>query len=208
MRSPIRRHLLSLPNILSAARLPLAVAFPLVKENASALAIIGAAGITDLLDGWSARKLGQKTTVGAALDGFADKAFGVSLLVTLVQRGVLSPVSALLLATRELFELPLAARVLFTPEAQCATVDRAANRFGKVATALELAAVVAALARARVARPLVVAAGVAGAVAGISYWLRELAAERAWAAAGEPIDRPVPYLLAGGRPEALAANAA
>ncbi len=208
MRSKTLRDLAALPNIISAARIPLALAFPLVRERDSALALIGAAGITDLLDGWSARKLGQVTPAGAALDGFADKTFAVSMLATLVMRHVLTPVSALLLATRELFELPLAIRVLVTPKARSVAVDRSANRLGKVATALELGAVVACIARSKLAKPLVVAAGVAGAVAGISYWMRELRAERAWDAAGKPADRAVPYLLAGGDPERLAALAA
>lgn len=208
MRSQTLHDLAVLPNILSAARLPLALAFPLATEKDSALALIGAAGLTDLLDGWSARKLGQVTTVGAALDGFADKAFSFSLLATLVKRRVLSPGAAVLLATRELIELPLAIRVLVSPKARSVAVDRSANRLGKVATALELGAVAAVLARSKMAKPLVVVAGIVGAIAGVSYWMRELRAERAWDAAGEPVDRPVPYLLAGGRPERLAELAA
>lgn len=208
MRSHTVSDLAVLPNILTAVRVPLALAFPLATAKESALALIGAAGVTDLLDGWSARKLGQVTPIGAALDGFADKAFSVSLLATLVGRGVLSPASAVLLATREILELPLAIRVLVTPKARSVAVDRSANRLGKIATALELGAVIAAITRSRIARPLVVAAGIAGAVAGISYWMRELRAEREWEAAGAEDDRPVPYLLAGGRPDRLAQLAA
>lgn len=203
------RDLIALPNVLSAARLPLALALPFAKEKESALAIIGAAGMTDLLDGFAARKLGQTTPVGAAIDGFADKAFSVTLLGTLVARGVLSPASALLLATREIIELPLAVRVLVSENARIVSVDRAANGWGKLATALELGAVVASVARARIAKPLVVAAGIAGAVAGISYWLRELRAERRYKKEfAADVDRPVPYLLAGGSPDKLATLAA
>jgi phosphatidylglycerophosphate synthase len=205
-----RKHdLVALPNILSAARIPLALAFPFVREKESALAIIGAAGVTDLLDGFAARKLGQASPVGAAIDGFADKAFSVTLLGTLVARRVLSPASALLLATREILELPLAIRVLWSEKARAVNIDRGANGWGKLATTLEMGAVVASLARARIARPMVIAAGIAGAVAGLSYWLRELRAEKKWTATfAAEVDRPVPYLLAGGKPELLAELAA
>jgi cardiolipin synthase (CMP-forming) len=209
VRTYRNRDLVALPNILSALRVPLALALPFAKEKESALAIIGAAGVTDLLDGFAARKLAQTSPAGAAIDGFADKTFSVTLLGTLVARGVLSPASALLLATREMIELPLAIRVLWSEKARAVNVDRGANGWGKLATTLEMGAVVASLVRARIAKPLVIAAGIAGAVAGFSYWLRELRAEKKWTATfAAEVDRPVPYLLAGGKPEALAELAA
>jgi CDP-diacylglycerol--glycerol-3-phosphate 3-phosphatidyltransferase/cardiolipin synthase len=193
------RSLLALPNIISATRVPLALLVPFTKQKESTLAIVCTAAVTDLLDGYAARKLGQTSAVGATIDGFADKAFGVTLLATLVARGVLSRASALLLATRELIELPLAIRVLVSDDARMGPgFDRGSNEWGKIATTLELGAVVASIARWRIAKPLVLAAGIAGAVAGISYWLRELRRERR-----HDLDRPVPYILAGGRPELL-----
>jgi cardiolipin synthase (CMP-forming) len=205
-----RKHdLIALPNILSAARIPLALALPFATEKESVLAIIGAAGVTDMLDGFAARKLGQTSPIGAAIDGFADKAFSVTVLGTLVARSVLSPASALLLATREIIELPLAIRVLWSEKARAVNVDRGANGWGKLATALEMGAVVASIARSRLARPMVIAAGIAGAVAGFSYWMRELRAEKTWTKTfAAEVDRPVPYLLAGGKPETLAGLAA
>jgi CDP-diacylglycerol--glycerol-3-phosphate 3-phosphatidyltransferase/cardiolipin synthase len=199
------REVAVLSNVISAARLPLAAAFPLATSSDGALAVIGAAGITDLLDGFAARKLGQVSPVGAAIDGVADKVFGLSLLVTLVARGVLAPASALLLATREAFELPLALRVLVRPKARVVAKTRSANRLGKLATSLQLGAIVAAITRSRAAKPLAVAAGAVGALAGISYWVRELRDERALDASFE---RRVPYLLAGGDPARLAKLAA
>ena len=93
MRTYRKHDLVALPNILSAARVPLALALPFATEKASAVAIIGAAGVTDMLDGFAARKLGQTTPLGAAIDGFADKAFSVTVLGTFVARSVLSPAS-------------------------------------------------------------------------------------------------------------------
>jgi phosphatidylglycerophosphate synthase len=168
------RDLLLLPSLLSAARLPLAVAFTRARTARAELAILGAAALTDILDGFVARKLNQATPVGALVDGTADKAFACAVVATLMQKKVLSPAAAFLLATRELFELPLALRVVVSRRAREAEVDRAANRSGKIATAIELSAVVAAIAASRLTPALLVLAGAAGALAGISYWRREI----------------------------------
>jgi len=173
------KDLILVPNLLSGARLPLAVAFPLASGNASlALGILGFAGLTDVLDGWAARKLGQATPVGALVDGISDKVFAASVLGTLVATGMLSPVAALLLATRELGELPLAVRVLASKRARLTEIDRKANRLGKVATVLEFATVLAVIADAPAKNVLLAATAVCGAAAAASYWLREIRAAR------------------------------
>lgn len=173
------RDLLLVPNLLSAARVPLAVVFPFAASSpAGALGVLGAAGMTDVLDGWTARKLGQATPMGALVDGIADKVFAGSVLGSLVGAGVLSPVTALLLATRELLELPLALRIVLSPKARLLERDRGANRLGKLATTLELASVVAAVVRAPGTRLLVAATALVGVAAGASYWLREIDAAR------------------------------
>ena len=165
------------PNLLSAARVPLALAFPLSAGNAGhALGILGFAGLTDVLDGWAARKLGQATPVGALVDGVADKVFAASVLGTLVATRMLTPGAALLLATRELGELPLAVRVLTSKRARLTEIDRKANRLGKVATALEFATVLAVIANVRAKNALLAATAVCGAAAAATYWFREIRA--------------------------------
>ena len=187
------RDLLSLPSLLSAARIPLALAFPFARSRKAQLLILGAAAVTDVFDGFLARKLGQVTATGALIDGTADKAFGAAVVVGLMKTHVLSPAAAFLLATRELFELPLALRVLVSKNARAADVDRSANRAGKIATAVELCAVLAAMTAPRVAPALLVAAGATGVVAGMSYWKRELDVSDD----GPPtLKRPVPALPA------------
>lgn len=173
------KDLLLLPNLLSGARLPLAVVFPLAATRAPlALGVLGFAGLTDVLDGWAARKLGQATPVGALVDGVADKVFAASVLGTLVATRMLSPTAALLLATRELGELPLALRVLTSKRARLAEVDRKANRLGKIATVLEFATVLAVIAKAPGKSALLAATAVCGAAAAAAYWLREIRAVR------------------------------
>jgi cardiolipin synthase (CMP-forming) len=171
------RDLILLPNLVSGARVPLAVAFPLAAGNAHlALGVLGFAGLTDVIDGWAARRLGQATPVGALVDGVSDKVFAASVLGTLVATGMLSPAGALLLATRELAELPLAIRVLTSKRARLTEVDRKANRLGKLATVLEFTTVLAVIARVPGKNVLLAATAVCGVLAAASYWRREILA--------------------------------
>jgi phosphatidylglycerophosphate synthase len=174
------KDLLLLPNLVSGARVPLAVAFPLASGSASlALGVLGLAGLTDVLDGYAARRLGQATPAGALVDGISDKVFAASVLGTLIATGMLSPLGALMLATRELAELPLAIRVLASKRARLTEIDRRANTLGKVATVLEFATVVAVIIHMPWRVGLLAGTAAVGMAAGITYWLRELRAVRA-----------------------------
>lgn len=174
------KDLLLLPNLLSGARLPLAVAFPLASGHASlALGVLGLAGLTDVLDGHMARRLGQATPLGALVDGISDKVFAASVLGTLVATGMLSPLGALMLATRELAELPLAIRVLASRRARLTEIDRRANKLGKVATVLEFATVVAVIVHVPWRAGLLAGTAAVGVAAGVAYWVREVRALRA-----------------------------
>ena len=74
------RDLLPVPGLLSLARLPLAAAFPLVVSRPpAACAVPAAAACTDVLDGWWARRFGQVTATGAALDPLTDRTFAAAL---------------------------------------------------------------------------------------------------------------------------------
>jgi cardiolipin synthase len=80
-----RSALLNLPNAISFARLcAVPVAIYLVIEEAwlAAFALFAAAGVSDAIDGWLARRQGG-TALGAALDPLADKALMVGMYVTL-----------------------------------------------------------------------------------------------------------------------------
>jgi phosphatidylglycerophosphate synthase len=61
-------------DLLSVLRIPLAAAFVLVSDTGWRLAIVGAAAVTDLLDGPIARRCGS-SAYGAVLDPIADKLF-------------------------------------------------------------------------------------------------------------------------------------
>lgn len=170
------RDLFLPPSLLSALRLPLAAAFPFVHDRPwAAFGVLAASGISDVLDGWWARRFKQATAMGAVVDPITDKVFVLTVVVTLVYAGDLSPAAVLLLSTREIGELPLVVWLSVSPSARQRRTDHPkANMPGKAATALQFATVVAALFHSRWTPLLIGFTAAAGAVAAASYWMRAL----------------------------------
>ena len=79
----------SVPNFLSTIRLLLACIFPFCREQ-EWIWIIIAAGASDFLDGWIARKWDFSSWQGGLLDAIADKLFVLSVLVTFSLAGKFS----------------------------------------------------------------------------------------------------------------------
>jgi CDP-diacylglycerol---glycerol-3-phosphate 3-phosphatidyltransferase len=72
-------------DLISLSRLVLAAAFiHFANRPVIAVAILCAAGISDWLDGWVAKRHGQPTRFGAILDPVCDRLFVVPVLATLV----------------------------------------------------------------------------------------------------------------------------
>jgi CDP-diacylglycerol--glycerol-3-phosphate 3-phosphatidyltransferase/cardiolipin synthase len=175
-------ELLLPPNVLSLLRLPLAAAFPFAaRSRGSAMVVLGLAGLTDVFDGWLARRSGQVTTTGAVLDPIADKVFALSVVATLVSRGKLPAWGIAALLTREILEAPLLAWVLLvrSPRRADDVAGYRSNVPGKVATVAQFAAVMAAIEAPALLPAALAAAAAAGAVAGVAYWTRELGREPA-----------------------------
>ncbi|HEY2369685.1 MAG TPA: CDP-alcohol phosphatidyltransferase family protein, partial [Polyangiaceae bacterium] len=122
------------PGLLSLARFPLALAFPVAwPRPALAAGVVALAAVTDVLDGFVARKFHQETETGALLDPLMDKTFVLGVAATLIAARVVTPLEAALLSTRELVELPLVAYVM----ASRVPGDRRANMAGKLTTVLQ-----------------------------------------------------------------------
>jgi cardiolipin synthase len=172
------RDVVRVPGLLSLARVPLAAAFPFaVDRPAAALAVLAAAGLSDVLDGWYARRYGQVSATGSVLDPITDKVFVTTVAITLVVTGHLSLLEVVLLSTREIGELPLVIWLASSPEARRARAEQAsANLPGKLATALQFVSVAAALFRFAHVAICVDATAAMGAFAALSYWLRALRA--------------------------------
>ncbi len=83
---------MTLPNLLSLLRIVLIPLFVLIFYlpfpwmSLLCAAVFGLAGLTDLLDGYLARKWNQTTAFGAFIDPVADKLMVVVALVLLVER--------------------------------------------------------------------------------------------------------------------------
>jgi cardiolipin synthase len=168
------RDLVRVPGLLSLCRLPLAVAFPFASGRASwAIAVLAAAGVSDVLDGWVARRFRQQTLTGAVLDAVMDKLFVLTVLVTLVVVDGLSVVEVLVMSARELGQLPLLVRSWFRPR-DVPRGARAANMLGKIATVAQFATVVAVLLGAPHLVVFVYTTGALGAAAALVYWRREV----------------------------------
>ncbi|MEM6488783.1 MAG: CDP-alcohol phosphatidyltransferase family protein [Pseudomonadota bacterium] len=82
----------TVPNILTVGRIAAAPAVALMVlarepwAEVAAFALFAAAALTDFLDGWLARRLGQVSPLGTMLDPIADKAMVILVLAALVGR--------------------------------------------------------------------------------------------------------------------------
>jgi CDP-diacylglycerol--glycerol-3-phosphate 3-phosphatidyltransferase/cardiolipin synthase len=178
------RHLIKVPGLLSLARLPLAALFPFTVEHPVwAVGVLGAGAATDILDGWYARRFGEETPTGALLDGVMDKVFVLGVAATLVTFGRLSLLETLLLGTRELGEVALLFYWAAVWRARRRPVRRAANRIGKLATAMQFSTVTAVLVGTSHRELWIIVTALCGAAAAVTYGVRE---GRACAKAGDP----------------------
>jgi cardiolipin synthase (CMP-forming) len=96
---------LSIPNLITLGRLlsvPLLVWLILAGELFAAFAVFVAAGVSDGIDGWIAKRWGQRTELGALLDPIADKVLLVAIFVTLGVAGHLPEWVVILAVFRDL----------------------------------------------------------------------------------------------------------
>lgn len=137
--------MVNLPNLLTWARV---IAIPLLAlvyylpydmatRNMVAMCIFLAAAVTDWLDGYLARKLGQLTTFGAFLDPVADKLLVCSALVVIVSLGRVDAFIALVIIGREITVSAL--REWMARIGQSSSV--AVQGIGKIKTAVQMTAI-------------------------------------------------------------------
>ncbi|HEX8167501.1 MAG TPA: CDP-alcohol phosphatidyltransferase family protein [Beijerinckiaceae bacterium] len=176
---------MTLPNLITIARLlmvPVVIVMLMQGEWGWAFALFVAAGVSDGVDGYLARRLDMRTEFGAYIDPLADKALLVSIYVTLPIIGVLPGWIAIVVVSRDLMiisaimiswlmDRPVAIKPLAISKANTAVqIAFAALVLGKKAFGLELSAFDTA------ALWVVAALTVASVAAYLAKWLRHMAA--------------------------------
>ncbi len=107
MRSAVQEGNINLPNVLTLVRILLIPVFvvlmidPAPDRSLSAAVVFVVAAMTDLLDGYLARKTGQITKLGRLLDPIADKLLVLSALILFVQLDRVTALVAILIIARE-----------------------------------------------------------------------------------------------------------
>lgn len=99
-------RVVTVPNLLSALRLlgvPVFVWLAATHHVGWAIVVLAGSGVTDFLDGWLARRLGQTSRVGEVLDPLADRLCILSTVVMLAVRDVVPVWLAVLLPLRDVF---------------------------------------------------------------------------------------------------------
>jgi CDP-diacylglycerol--glycerol-3-phosphate 3-phosphatidyltransferase/cardiolipin synthase len=133
--------MMTLPNAVSLSRLLLAGWFVAAQSATMEGVIIVIAAITDFLDGWLARRLGQRSRAGEILDPVTDKLFVLTVLMTLLLRSRLRVLHVLLLLARDLYTT---AAVIYANLRNMPL--RFKSRFsGKVVTSLQMLTVLTAV---------------------------------------------------------------
>ncbi|SPN98312.1 related to cardiolipin synthase [Cephalotrichum gorgonifer] len=88
----IHENIYTIPNILTFSRIaasPFIGYFVLHDQHAWALGLLAYAGISDLVDGYIARRWNMRTVVGTIIDPMADKMLMTVLTVSLAAKGAL-----------------------------------------------------------------------------------------------------------------------
>lgn len=131
-------EVLTVPNAFSFVRLLGIPAFCwliLVGQDLAALALLVAFGATDWVDGFLARKLRQRTALGAKLDPIADRLYILTTVVALLLRRIVPPWFVVVLFARDLMLLALVPILR-----RHGMVALPVNRVGKAATLMLLIA--------------------------------------------------------------------
>ncbi|THF73126.1 CDP-alcohol phosphatidyltransferase family protein [Cohnella fermenti] len=95
---------MNVPNMLTMSRfamIPLFLALYFYDHAVYALLVVLLAGLTDLLDGYIARRSGQITLTGTMLDPLADKLMMMSVIAALLIGGEIPWLAAAAMAFRE-----------------------------------------------------------------------------------------------------------
>lgn len=160
---------MNLPNMLTSIRfllIPVYVIFFVNGQLISSFLVMTAAGLTDILDGYIARKRGQITRIGILLDPLADKLMLITVVLSLMWARMIPWSAAFLIFFRDLAMIGMAAYFHYLGKA-----PTPANRLGKATTVLYYAAVMLVFFRAPFAAAVLWTAVASSYVSSLVYLL-------------------------------------
>ena len=166
------RNRWTVADLLSAARIPLAVAFPLAS-NRWRMVILAIAAATDLLDGPLARRFGS-STLGSLIDPVADKLFMAAAFGVVAVSGSLAPYEVVGVLLRDIVATVAFAMTIYSHRPRAIP----ARAGGKAVTVAQVLTLVAFLTGSSLLQPLAWATTALGIYAIWDYHRVAPAAER------------------------------
>ncbi|GJN89018.1 hypothetical protein Rhopal_001989-T1 [Rhodotorula paludigena] len=91
-RKDLHENIYTIPNALTVARIAACPAigyYILQGDLATATGLLFVAGVSDLVDGWIARRFNMGSVLGSILDPAADKLLMTTMVITLAMRDML-----------------------------------------------------------------------------------------------------------------------
>ena len=165
----LRAGLRSIPNIISLSRVALAAAFVMDHEPNARIVIVLAAAVTDMLDGWLARRAGLTSRFGALIDPFADRVFALVAVATFVYEGSLTTVQYFIMIFRDL--MTAIGFIVAKSVTWLRPVEFRARWSGKAVTALQMVTFVAVLKFPDSVAPLIWGVGLLSVYSVVDYTL-------------------------------------
>ena len=131
-----------IPNILTITRfflIPIIIAFAIENNYVGVVIVLTISGITDVLDGFIARKFDFVSDFGKLIDPLADKATQISILVTLALKSII-PLWIIVIVVLKEFLMVAGASFLYGKELVVSS-----KWYGKLSTVLFYIAIVSSL---------------------------------------------------------------
>ncbi len=155
------------PSLLSSLRLLAALTFPFCPEG-KWLWLILVAGISDVLDGWLARKWAVVSWQGGLIDAVSDKLFVLTVLIVYINVEKFGLFWLPLIISRDLLVL-FTVIYIVTSQRWSSFKEMPARAFGKLATAGQFALFVAVAALPNFTTYALIFASLCSGVAAIDY---------------------------------------
>ncbi|MEN9509692.1 MAG: hypothetical protein RLZZ621_2255 [Gemmatimonadota bacterium] len=168
-RATTANPVFTIPNLVSTSRVGLAIAFVLANDVPVRLGLLITASVTDVLDGWIARRTHAASRFGALVDPVADRFFVLGVVVAYVAGGNLTVWQALLIMFRDV--MSVIGWFVARNVSWLRPITFKARLAGKAVTVAQIATFLAVLLRPEWAASLVLLVGALGLIATVDYTL-------------------------------------